>query len=159
MCVKQILGLSGALLCRHHKWRDPSSGWAAQTPWRWSWVLQGKVRLESSSWSALLQLSHSIPSLQLLLYSEKYLLNGSCVDFSLLNPDWGFSLQIPALGKHYSQRWAQEDLLEEQREGARANDKKKSIMGPLSELDAKGNHVIKDVSWFRMQHWFSDLFL
>ena len=43
------------------------------------------------------------------------------------------------LGKHYSQRWAQEDLLEEQREGARANDKKKSITGgPLSELDAKG---------------------
>jgi len=47
--------------------------------------------------------------------------------------------QIPVLGKHYSQRWAQEDLLEEQREGARANDKKKSVMGgPLSELDAKG---------------------
>uniref|UniRef100_A0A3P9MN73 Transcriptional adaptor 3 (NGG1 homolog, yeast)-like n=1 Tax=Oryzias latipes TaxID=8090 RepID=A0A3P9MN73_ORYLA len=46
--------------------------------------------------------------------------------------------KIPALGKHYSQRWAQEDLLEEQREGARANDKKKGIMGgPLSELDAK----------------------
>uniref|UniRef100_A0AAY4CBM0 Transcriptional adapter 3 n=1 Tax=Denticeps clupeoides TaxID=299321 RepID=A0AAY4CBM0_9TELE len=45
--------------------------------------------------------------------------------------------KIPALGKHYSQRWAQEDLLEEQREGARANDKKKSMMGPLSELDAK----------------------
>ncbi|KAF3855897.1 hypothetical protein F7725_016620 [Dissostichus mawsoni] len=37
--------------------------------------------------------------------------------------------KIPALGKHYSQRWAQEDLLEEQREGARANDKKKSLMG------------------------------
>lgn len=58
----------------------------------------------------------------------------------------GFSLQIPALGKHYSQRWAQEDLLEEQREGARANDKKKSMMGPLSELDAKGNCDIKNVS-------------
>ncbi|TKS71010.1 Transcriptional adapter 3 ADA3 -like protein [Collichthys lucidus] len=46
--------------------------------------------------------------------------------------------KTPALGKHYSQRWAQEDLLEEQREGARANDKKKNLMGgPLSELDAK----------------------
>uniref|UniRef100_A0A8C4ZA86 Transcriptional adapter 3-like n=1 Tax=Gadus morhua TaxID=8049 RepID=A0A8C4ZA86_GADMO len=46
--------------------------------------------------------------------------------------------KIPVLGKHYSQRWAQEDLLEEQREGARANDKKKSMTGgPLSELDAK----------------------
>lgn len=54
------------------------------------------------------------------------------------------ALQIPALGKHYSQRWAQEDLLEEQREGARANDKKKSMMGPLSELDAKGNSPVKD---------------
>lgn len=56
----------------------------------------------------------------------------------MVNGCW-FSLQIPALGKHYSQRWAQEDLLEEQREGARANDKKKSMIGPLSELDAKGN--------------------
>ncbi|XP_066553737.1 transcriptional adapter 3 isoform X2 [Amia ocellicauda] len=45
--------------------------------------------------------------------------------------------KVPALGKHYSQRWAQEDLLEEQRDGARSNDKKKGIMGPLSELDAK----------------------
>uniref|UniRef100_A0A8C4FE25 Transcriptional adapter 3 n=1 Tax=Dicentrarchus labrax TaxID=13489 RepID=A0A8C4FE25_DICLA len=46
--------------------------------------------------------------------------------------------KTPVLGKHYSQRWAQEDLLEEQREGARANDKKKNLMGgPLSELDAK----------------------
>lgn len=51
-------------------------------------------------------------------------------------------LKIPALGKHYSQRWAQEDLLEEQREGARANDKKKSILGPLSEIDAKGKWFI-----------------
>lgn len=54
-------------------------------------------------------------------------------------------LQIPALGKHYSQRWAQEDLLEEQREGARANDKKKNLLGgPLSELDAKGKNKTED---------------
>lgn len=52
-------------------------------------------------------------------------------------------LKIPALGKHYSQRWAQEDLLEEQREGARANDKKKNLLGgPLSELDAKGKSIL-----------------
>lgn len=58
-----------------------------------------------------------------------------CVELWCCLGQW----QIPALGKHYSQRWAQEDLLEEQREGARANDKKKSLMGgPLSELDAKG---------------------
>lgn len=53
-------------------------------------------------------------------------------------------MKIPALGKHFSQRWAQEDLLEEQREGARANDKKKSLMGPLSELDAKGEGTLGD---------------
>lgn len=155
MCVKQILGLSGALLCRHHKWRDQSSGWAAQTPWRWSWVLQGEDLLESSSCSALLQLSLSFPSADSVF--RECLLNGFCVDCSLLSPDWCFFLQIPALGKHYSQRWAQEDLLEEQREGARANDKKKSIMGPLSELDAKGIRVIKDVSWFPLH--FLHLFL
>lgn len=59
-------------------------------------------------------------------------------------------LQIPALGKHYSQRWAQEDLLEEQREGARANDKKKSMLGPLSEIDAKGNSDVDFTSFNRL---------
>ena len=44
------------------------------------------------------------------------------------------------MGKPYSQRWAQEDLLEEQKDGARAAavaDKKKGLMGPLTELDTK----------------------
>lgn len=88
MCVKQILGLSGALLCRHYKWRDQSSGRAAQTPWRWSWVLQGKDLLKISSCSALLQLSLSFSSC---------LLNRFWVDRSLLSTDRGFPFRSQLL--------------------------------------------------------------
>lgn len=38
--------------------------------------------------------------------------------------------------------------MEEQREGARANDKKKNLMGgPLSELDAKGEGRLKQLTF------------
>ncbi|XP_046367588.1 transcriptional adapter 3-B-like [Haliotis rufescens] len=34
--------------------------------------------------------------------------------------------KIPALGKHYAEKWAEEDLKEEQRDGAKINDKKRN---------------------------------
>lgn len=49
--------------------------------------------------------------------------------------------KIPPLRKHYSQPWAQEDLQEEQKDGDQAKavaDKKKGLIGPLTELDTKG---------------------
>jgi transcriptional adapter 3 len=35
--------------------------------------------------------------------------------------------KIPALGKHYSLKWAQEDMIEEQDEGSKASDKKRGV--------------------------------
>lgn len=35
--------------------------------------------------------------------------------------------KIPGLGKHYSIKWAQEDLLEEQKEGAKVNEKRRGL--------------------------------
>jgi len=34
-------------------------------------------------------------------------------------------LKIPPLGRHYSLRWAEDDLMQEQREGSRIGEKKK----------------------------------
>ncbi|XP_041365327.1 transcriptional adapter 3-like isoform X2 [Gigantopelta aegis] len=44
------------------------------------------------------------------------------------------SFKIPPLGKHYSEKWAEEDMLEEQREGAKINDKRKNSNHSNSSL-------------------------
>lgn len=41
--------------------------------------------------------------------------------------------KITPLGRHYTLRWAEDDLHHEQREGARFGDKKKNIAPGLSE--------------------------
>ena len=38
-------------------------------------------------------------------------------------------LKIPPLGRHYTLRWAEDDLLQEQREGSRFGEKKKITPG------------------------------
>lgn len=45
--------------------------------------------------------------------------------------------KVPQLGKHYSLRWAQEDLQTEQKEGSRIGDKKKSASILTNGKDAK----------------------
>lgn len=46
-------------------------------------------------------------------------------------------LKIPPLGRHYSLRWAEDDLHQEQREGSRFGDKKKAATGPVGTDDAQ----------------------
>ncbi|XP_077990041.1 transcriptional adapter 3-like isoform X2 [Glandiceps talaboti] len=46
-------------------------------------------------------------------------------EFMKSNEDEAEYYKVPPLGKHYTMRWAQEDLIEEQKEGARIHDKKR----------------------------------
>ncbi|XP_022094094.1 transcriptional adapter 3-B-like isoform X2 [Acanthaster planci] len=45
--------------------------------------------------------------------------------------------KIPPLGKHYALRWAQEDLLEEQKEGSKMGDKKKGSVNSANSKETK----------------------
>ncbi|KAK3101407.1 hypothetical protein FSP39_003347 [Pinctada imbricata] len=47
-------------------------------------------------------------------------------DLLISHEDDSDYLKVPSLGKHYSEKWAEEDLLEEQRDGAKINDKRRS---------------------------------
>ncbi|OWF35458.1 Transcriptional adapter 3-B [Mizuhopecten yessoensis] len=46
-------------------------------------------------------------------------------DLLISHQDDADFFKVPALGKHFSDRWAEEDLLEEQRDGAKINDRRR----------------------------------
>ncbi|XP_023242315.1 transcriptional adapter 3-B-like [Centruroides sculpturatus] len=53
--------------------------------------------------------------------------------------------KIPALGKHYSLKWAQEDLLEEQKEGAKINERRRGLSNNSSLNSSEPEKLLKKV--------------
>ena len=58
-------------------------------------------------------------------------------------------LKIPPLGRHYTLRWAEDDLHQEQREGSRYGDKKKNTSTSLGTEDTQRllDSVAKNKYW------------
>ncbi|XP_076371072.1 transcriptional adaptor 3 isoform X2 [Tachypleus tridentatus] len=53
--------------------------------------------------------------------------------------------KIPTLGKHYSLKWAQEDMVEEQKEGAKTNDKRRGLSNNSSLNSTDAEKLLKKV--------------
>uniref|UniRef100_T1J1J5 Rho GTPase-activating protein 190 n=1 Tax=Strigamia maritima TaxID=126957 RepID=T1J1J5_STRMM len=51
--------------------------------------------------------------------------------------------KIPALGKHYSIKWAQEDMLEEQKEGSKIGDKRRGLSNSSSLNSCEAEKLLK----------------
>ena len=65
--------------------------------------------------------------------------------------------KVPALGTHYSQRWAMEDLLAEQREGSEPHGRNNEISNitpaTIAQLDNKPGNANKFVIKFYSSAW------
>ena len=65
--------------------------------------------------------------------------------------------KVPALGTHYSQRWAMEDLLAEQREGSEPHGRNNEISNitpaTIAQLDNKPGNANKFVITFYSSAW------
>ena len=96
---KQVLGLGRTVLCTIHWW------WFEGTEW-----LDWLNLIDSNP-------SSNYSNLYFIIQTLEELINGH-------NDDDEF-LKIPPLGRHYSLRWAEDDLMQEQREGSRIGEKKK----------------------------------
>lgn len=64
--------------------------------------------------------------------------------------------KVPALGMHYTEKWAEEDLLEEQAEGARINEKRRGTNG-ISETNGTTGLLKKAESGIKDEPLFGPL--